>query len=732
MSMRKVLLLLSTTCLLLLYTVDGQGKSQQGRGHGNIISKSNWGVFFTKERTILNGESYFRHTIVYDMLPFNTALPDIVKILPCDREDYTSMPRQFKCQEINELVENVNKLIRDEVNMIIKDVQDALQIIPEGIKNIDLVNNNVKAAGDGSGGVKRKKRDVKINRDSINVLFPNDTLWEYVSGSDPNKAKKRSRRSVFTTAGNFMSDLFGWPSQQDVDALETHIGELTKVGSKLKDQLMDSTTSLTCFQIKSKYALATAMTGLKENGKNIDKLRGNIVKMQKQHLRLKDKELEEMAIMNKNVDAYGKFLMGVSAYQNSIETLRYNSIMFIDAIKDLSRGFISPFILPPKDVKVITAQAKTALKKYGGTFELSNSGDNPGFYYQMQNLIYTRNQNNIVLMMKVPFHNTGGVLNVYRMHSFPIYRTSESLETTQITYLSTYFAVDENGVHFSEFDESYFDSCRGTNVKSCNSQVSLQRVNDDNNPSCALALYKGDSVNIMKNCKIAYKKHKVPPPHKPYMLPNGTYFIVGGDPKSNERWHINCPGATDGYNSRSIPACTLCMIDVPCFCRLGSKDFNIPIRLTGCVRDDPNHPYVVYRNLINLPSVNTHFAEQVAKQFRSDVARIGSKWKAETYFKPVEIDESKIDDILEIQGKNLKDFKKISRLQKQRSIMYGSEAAKLFKKSEDMSDFVNAHTKAWDSQNDYANKTILGYMLTVGFSVGAILLSCFVLIKKKV
>ena len=61
--------------------------------------------------------------------------------------------------------------------------------------------------------------------------------------------------------------------------------------------------------------------------------------------------------------------------------------------------------------------------------------------------------------------------------------------------------------------------------------------------------------------------------------------------------------------------------------------------------------------------------------------------------------------------------------------MYGSEAAKLFKKSEDMSDFVNAHTKAWDSQNDFANKN---FVLTVGFSVGAIFLSCFVLIKKKV
>lgn len=400
--------------------------------------------------------------------------------------------------------------------------------------------------------------------------------------------------------------------------------------------------------------------------------------------------------------------------------------MFIEAINNLSRGFISTFILPPTNIKSITLHAKRALNKYSGTFELSNSDNNPGFYYQMQNLVYTRNKNNIVLMMKIPFHNTGGVLDVYRMHSFPIFRSSTSLETTQITNLPTYFAVDKNGLHFSEFADSYFDSCRGTNLKSCNSQVSLQRVNDNNNPSCAVALYNGDSVAIMKNCKIAYKKHDDPPPPQPYMLPNGTYFIVGGNPNSTERWHMKCPGATDGYNSRTIPACTLCMIDVPCFCRLGSKNFNIPLRLTGCIGKDANHPDVVYRNLINLPSVNTHFPQQIAKEFGSNAARIGNKWKAEVNFKPVEIEESKIDDILETQGNNLKDFKKISYLQKKNSMMYANEATMLFSASENMSDYVHAHETKWEKQDTFANNAIVAIVLTWVLALATLLGTCII------
>jgi hypothetical protein len=203
--MRPALILV--LCYALLST-HGQEKSTQGVGHGNIISQSNWGVFFTKERTIHNGESYFRHTIIYDMLPFKTALPPIDKIQPCDLEDATSKPRKFKCKEINELVDSVNVLIREEVNVIIKDVTDALQLIPDGIKNIDLVNNVVEPKEAGGGGGKRKTRNAP-EFNSRNIASDEDPSPPEGSNHFQDQTTEdgnESSQSFFKTLWNYVYD----------------------------------------------------------------------------------------------------------------------------------------------------------------------------------------------------------------------------------------------------------------------------------------------------------------------------------------------------------------------------------------------------------------------------------------------------------------------------------------------------------------------------------------------
>lgn len=639
--------------------------------------------------------------------------------MPCQN----SQEKKFRCDVFNEMIEKVNRLTQEKMTEARKQFNRAMMLIPDS-----RIGGKLPSVVMSSDGIERRKRRRKRRR-TIYVRMKERRMHMLID----ERKRLRTTRDVFGKVGNVFADFFNLPNNHDMEVLKTHVQEVAKSAGKGKDELVESEKELSNFRIKTANSMATEMVRIGDNSKNINNLREDFIEEQKQHVALADKEMDALEILNKYVDYSAKMTMEVILFEYSLNSLLKHMNNLVDSIRLLATGYIPPYLVEPTDVQMVLNHVKMIIdQKYRDVFELTNS--DVAFYYMMRSIVYARNGTDLIVMMKIPIHSVGGTLNVYRVESYQVYRNHNSTDSTRITNLPDYFAVDSKNDMYTEFSATFFDTCRGQNLKTCASQMSLQRQTSTAK-TCAAALYFDSARDIMTQCDISYTYSGKIRPSRAKQLSNGTHLILDGDPNSTDTWKMNCPDAESGYNVRNVPSCTLCMIDVPCFCSLTSETFFIPLRLTNCVPPvDKQYPSITYRHLVNLPSVHTTFPEELADKFASDVAMINAKWPVH-YPKPFII-RSDLSKVITAEKDEDADFKKTMSLEKRKTSMYGTAADKLLKHAQDWSDLAFSHLD--DMQDQFTNftsvldaKGALGvFSVGVIFGIVSICLSCYILIKK--
>lgn len=718
------------------------------------IAQLNWGVIFDKHSVTLNGESFFLHTIKISLKALNSP-PVQIQHLACD----TDQQKAFKCEKINDLIASVNSIASTRLTAAITRLRKVLNMVPHmntptpstrgrrrrSAQKEFPTNTNCTAPLDKTlslGHTTSCKIEAQTTRNHMASALLRKALRSHNNSTEARILRhkaRRVRRGVFSSAGNFLSDMFNLPNKHDFEVLETHVKEIGNVVGAAKDELMQSEKELSSFQVKSSAALAQQMIAIKENSNQINTVRNSLAMAEAAHQKLADKETDAINIMETYLDYMMDITLKCTLFEAGVNTLEEEIDRYTRAVIALTQGYLSEVLVDPQDIGRILADITKHLSK---DYVLTHT--NPAFYYMMRSIVYTRQGDDLIIMLKIPVHNLGGLLSVYRITSLPVYQHQEGNGTTKIMNLPDFFAVDHNMDLYTEFSEAFYDTCRGHSVRTCSSQMSLQRTKYDDGSnsqgaimSCAAALFFDNAPQVMKMCDISYQAEGNDLPSNPLMMRNGSYVITGGDAQSNEMWELNCPAASTGYSVRKIKSCVLCIIDVPCGCSIKSKTFVISRRLTNCeMPDDPNYPSVTYKYMYNLVSINENFARELANQFRADVVMVNKI--PNIRYRPLNITRLNISDVVEARKVMDADMKKVIQAHKRRTKIYYSATDKLLAKAENLSDYTNSHVDDMESQIEHFtdnldSTTVLG-TVSVGMIIGivSIILAVFVLIKVKI
>jgi hypothetical protein len=197
--------------------------------------------------------------------------------------------------------------------------------------------------------------------------------------------------------------------------------------------------------------------------------------------------------------------------------------------------------------------------------------------------------------LNVPLTATTSYFDIYSVITLPIPTNDTSFNTTQIMGHSPFFGFSRDGSYYAEIDPNFYMGCKGNEIKQCAHSISMKQKSI---PSCTSALFYDNPRDIMKYCNINYKTGR---------LFEGThslresYFLASS---SDPSWSLECANRP----ARLIRGCVICIIQIPCGCRLLATTFELPARLTGCM---PNTTAVTYLHPINSAVLHTLFPSPV-------------------------------------------------------------------------------------------------------------------------
>lgn len=680
-----------------------------------VIPLINWGVVFHKHSKAINGASYFRSTIVVRLDIFKQQLAHI-ELIPCT----LAKSKKFRCNTFNKMINAVNTIASTRIKEAMDRLHKILQMIPE-------MRNS------GRSSARKKRKSMTAARQVSHQL------WLLRIRKSPHVPRtmhnrRRGKRDTFGKIGNAFADFFNLPTKHDIDIMETHVDEIGKVVGVAKDELVRSEKDLSNFRIKSANALATDMLRIKDNSNNINNLRNDMIREEKEHADLANAMDNEISIMGKYIDYMTEMSMEKAVYTAGIDIMIKRIDEFTSALRTLTTGYLHEMLVEPSDIQKILDQLTIDInRRYGGMFEITNK--KVAFYYSMRDLAYSRKGHDLFIMVKIPIQHTGGPLTVYRMDTFPIYRSHDHHGRTLIVDLPDYFAVSPHIDFYTQFDASFYETCRGEQLKTCGTQVSMQRQTSQI-MSCAAALFYGDSKRIMEACTINYID-RPPDPYRAIALASSNYLIIGGDHRVDDDWKVHCPAAASSHSTRTIASATMVVLDLPCFCSLTGRSIFIGMKLTDCrIPHDSNFPDITYKYMFNLPSIHTTFPAELAAKFQADVTKINER--PNFNFTKFNIIKSDTPDVIEAENKIDADFKKSINAEHNHTMMFYTKAGKLTKLAGDWSDLTNS--KIDDMSNTFSHFTnvldansIVGF-LSLGMIIGISSLVCglFVLWKKRI
>ena len=360
--------------------------------------------------------------------------------------------------------------------------------------------------------------------------------------------RSRSKRSLLPFIGKLSKTLFGTATVEDFNVVAAHVNALTKRSRQIATALAQHAEHLSSFETKANDRMDNLMNGIKNNNVAIHYIQ--------QQVESTAKSLQQM------------FEEMTSVLIQQIETsnhLNHELDQFQQAVKDLANGHLSPLLIPMQILHSTLNDIQSILsQKYPGFFVTTHS---PSDLYTSSNFLFTRNNSNLYITVKIPISSERKPLQVYKVFSLPVPLNDSSKHATTILDLPDYFALTSNQQFYLTLSKYQLDTCKGSFTKQCHYNFPLTPVTKQ---SCSLSLFSNNKDAIHHLCNFRFVHDAISP--KIIELHSNKVLLY-----QTPLMSMQC-----GVNHRMVQGCNFCVFRVPCECSLTTSNFYLPPRLTSC------------------------------------------------------------------------------------------------------------------------------------------------------
>ena len=490
-------------------------------GNSETVNRVNFGVIFTKDRTVHAVYEYWTHTF---RLKF-PKMHDVRNInISCSRHR-PRQPEQYEhCRGIQQMVSNlVNISCATHVAIPEEHYQHCVRLQ----KMISPVNH-----------IRNHYWENMAN--SINTamsLMPRPPIP---------KSRSRSKRGAFDFIGDISHSLFGTATSKEVARVAHHVIQMENKNRRLIASLSKYQDDLSTFMTLSGERFHNLRTMTTDNHAAIDAL---AQRLQRTTLDLSiDTGMNVMLIK----DLY--FIMGLQLAVND----------FLEGVQELLNHKLSIHIVPYQDIIDVISDINVKLERKQTNLKVKTMSSNE--IYTSVPFLWTYVNGSLYVSLKFPLVATMAELDVYRIYKHPVPLNDSTGHATELKDTHEYvaFSTDQKYYCFPQqfmFKDSLLDA-----------QSNNLPLYHMTHPHCVTALFFNNKQNIHQYCDFRVKLDHITPTvthvhHGKYLLSNITSL------------YLTCP-----TGHQVIPGCNFCIYSVPCFCDMATDKIYFPPRLTHCVK----------------------------------------------------------------------------------------------------------------------------------------------------
>lgn len=485
----------------------------------------------------------------------------------------------MRCEAINSYISKINAFAYETLSSL-------AVFLSEGKKLVPPVTNDTFF----DGGSKRKRRDISDSRlpswlktqqsETVDQFFPSHTI------------------------GTIWSDLTNTPGPGDVDELTDH---LRSVGSAVYEN-MEGVKQFNRDVWSVSKLICKGIDNLVADGNDAEeRLIGVIMGIQNVYIRAYAEETQQRERMDHvhyiDREVITKVFPIVTNLKRAVVDADIQVKSWMAGITTLTHGYISPLLIPEKEMHRILQHVTQSVLKRAMYSNLQLTSTSPGYYYGLKKVSYThiydlgddsRRGSTLYVSLKIPLFRLGGTIPVYRIDVYPVPTTagltqdvtgSSSLGWTLLQNMPDFIAVSDNLETYVELNKNLFLTCTGySEAKICRSGMPLIKKRRSGNPSCAFAIFMEDAHHVLKSCDFRYINAEIWNPYgSAVQLTGDSSFLMHASHHGLEkdRWTLSCPKSKKNPQP-PVQTCNMCRISIPCFCSMSTTDFYVPPRYTGC------------------------------------------------------------------------------------------------------------------------------------------------------
>ena len=389
--------------------------------------------------------------------------------------------------------------------------------------------------------------------------------------------------------------------------------------------------------------------------------------------------------------------------------------MWSVGIRQLNKGYLSPFVASPKQIKSLLERVRQDVLQNSAFSQYNIISYKPEFYYELKNVAYARNftQDGTQLLhitVQIPLYKQGNMLKAFRVKSYPVAvqaskHSSQNKDYTQIYGLPHFFAISPDTEKYIELSSAVFSSCKGIHdIKMCGTGVELTRKSNSMQ-TCAYALYTDNYDAILQHCDVRHESvDEYKPPSSAVQLQSGsgTYLMYNINSDNDDSWRYVCPNLQPKY----VKSCQLCVVTLNCGCSLASNHYLLPVVYRRACDENPLP--IEYKKITNTFAMYNFFNESMKREMLSYKHKL-DKFIPHITIPPIKF--STISNFSKYVGRSTalnSKYEKILALQKRDMSIFRSKADKLLNITENMSDVIESKSMSITKPFKYITRKILG------------------------
>lgn len=583
------------------------GDSSQGV---RTILRPNYGTLFEDVGKLMIGDagsSVYRHTLA---IPIGYDLFDSSKYklseMPCN----TPRLKKVKCELFNSLVLKANAACMNTLRDSYQHQQMGLKMIPKIDRADDYFTlRKRRPLNANSRRRRRKKRRVRKNRKTYAAkdLIGGESVYDKFKPTGAGgKVLSFIHSSQVSKVGNAIATgLFGLPSMDRIHTMAKHIDQINQAATDVVKGIHNHDMELESVEIQwtSKFKLQQKLSR---------RVSAEINEMSLANQQLAADDTAHANTVEKKIGlmktTLNLFLVDVQPklfdHFLACESFANEMDAFHDAMLTLNKGFLPESLVEPEYLQklidhIVDDVLNVGMSKVAGAQLIHK---NPLFYYMTEGTTtYTHDEKFLYMTIEFPIYNQGGLLTVYRIHTFDVDVTTGVSEraqkqptvapkgsdysplhvgSTRVADMSDYLAISDDSEYYFTMKHAYYRTCKSTSDRMVGSlhicKAMVPTLQHSNVRTCETAMFRNSPSLIKKHCRFVHTSET----HEGHALQIGqsNLFLVHASSRENDVWTLNCPNE----DKKDISPKAFALMSMPCFCSLSTMGFFLPSVMSGC------------------------------------------------------------------------------------------------------------------------------------------------------